>query len=46
MLDYRKPHRTGYHVLFYDKACLGSKSYLKLADEFLLKKNLNVESAA
>jgi hypothetical protein len=25
---------------------LGSKSYFKLADEFLVKKNINVESAA
>ena len=36
----------GLPCVIYDKTCLGSKSYLKLADEFLVKKNLNVESAA
>ena len=36
----------GLPCVIYDKACLGSKSYLKLADEFLAKKNVNVESAA
>ena len=36
----------GLPCVIYDKTCLGSKSYLKLADEFLTKKNINVESAA
>jgi len=36
----------GLPCVIYDKACLGSKSYLKLANEFLDKKNVNVESAA
>ena len=36
----------GMPCVIYDKICLGSKSYFKLADEFLAKKNLNVESAA
>ena len=36
----------GLPCVIYDKTCLGSKSYLKLADEFLVKKNSNVESAA
>ena len=36
----------GLPCVIYDKTCLGSKSYLKLADEFLAKKNINVESAA
>ena len=36
----------GLPCVIYDKTCLGSKSYLKLADEFLVKKNINVESAA
>ena len=36
----------GLPCVMYDKSCSGSKSYLKLADEFLLKKNLDVESAA
>ena len=36
----------GMPCVIYDKTCLGSKSYFKLADEFLAKKNLNVESAA
>ena len=30
----------------YDKNCVGSKSYFSLAKEFLLKKNIEVESAA
>ena len=34
----------GLPCVIYDKTCLGSKSYLKLADEFLVKKNLNMES--
>ena len=36
----------GLPCVIYDKNCLGSKSYFKLADEFLNKKNINVESAA
>ena len=36
----------GLPCVIYDKTCLGSKSYLKLADEFLTKKNIDVESAA
>ena len=36
----------GLPCVIYDKTCLGSKSYFKLADEFLIKKNHNVESAA
>ena len=36
----------GLPCVIYDKTCLGSKSYLKLADEFLVNKNLNAESAA
>ena len=36
----------GMPCVIYDKTCLGSKSYFKLADEFIIKKNLNVESAA
>ena len=36
----------GMPCVIYDKTCLGSKSYFKLADEFLIKKNINVESAA
>ena len=36
----------GMPCVIYDKTCLGSKSYFKLADEFLVKKNPNVESAA
>ena len=36
----------GMPCVIYDKTCLGSKSYFKLADEFLIKKNPNVESAA
>ena len=36
----------GLPCVIYDKTCLGSKSYLKLADEFLVNKNINAESAA
>ena len=36
----------GMPCVIYDKTCLGSKSYSKLADEFLIKKSPNVESAA
>ena len=36
----------GLPCVIYDKGCLGSKSYFQLADEFLSKKNINVESAA
>ena len=36
----------GMPCVVYDRSCLGSKSYLKLADEFRIKKNLKVESAA
>ena len=36
----------GLPCVIYDKACLGSKSYFRLADEFLEKKNNNIESAA
>ncbi len=36
----------GMPCVVYDKTCLGSKSYLKLADEFVVKKSHNVESAA
>jgi|TARA_B100000945_G_scaffold315441_1_gene314632 chromosome partitioning protein len=36
----------GLPCVIYDKSCLGSKSYFKLADEFLIKKDLSVESAA
>ena len=36
----------GLPCVTYDKACLGSKAYFNLADEFLIKKDLNVESAA
>ena len=36
----------GMPCVVYDKTCLGSKSYLKLADEFIVKKSHNVESAA
>ncbi len=36
----------GLPCVVYDKLCVGSKSYLKLANEFLAKKNINVESAA
>ena len=36
----------GLPCVVYDKSCLGSKSYLKLAEEFINKKNIGVESAA
>ena len=36
----------GLPCVVYDKTCSGSKSYLKLANEFLAKKKINVESAA
>ncbi len=36
----------GMPCVVYDKTCLGSKSYFKLADEFVVQKNQNVESAA
>ena len=36
----------GLPCVIYDKTCLGSKFYNKLAQEFLAKKNLNVGSAA
>ena len=36
----------GMPCIIYDKNCLGSKSYLNLAEEFLNKKNKKIESAA
>ncbi len=36
----------GMPCVVYDKTCVGTKSYLKLADEFLVQKNQKVESAA
>ena len=36
----------GLPCVIYDKNCVGSKSYFNLADEFLKKKNVKVESAA
>ena len=36
----------GMPCVIYDKTCLGSKSYLKLADEFKIVKNQKIESAA
>ena len=36
----------GLPCVVYDKSCLGSKSYFKLAEEFLLKASSKVESAA
>ena len=36
----------GLPCVIYDKSCLGSKSYFKLASEFREKKNIKVESAA
>ena len=36
----------GLPCVVYDKACSGSKSYFKLADEFLSKTNPNVVTAA
>ena len=36
----------GFPCIINYNTCLESKSYFKLADEFLNKKNINVESAA
>ena len=36
----------GQPCVIYDKDCLGSKSYFKLSEEFIRKKNIEVESAA
>ena len=36
----------GLPCVVYDKSCLGSKSYFKIAEEFIKKKNIEVESAA
>ncbi len=36
----------GLPCVIYDKNCVGSKSYFNLADEFIRKKNIDVESAA
>jgi chromosome partitioning protein len=36
----------GLPCVIYDKNCVGSKSYFNLADEFIKKKNIKVESAA
>ncbi len=36
----------GLPCVIYDKSCLGSKSYFKLAEEFKHKKNLEIGSAA
>ena len=36
----------GLPCVVYDKKCLGSKSYLSLADEFIKKKNIEIDSAA
>ena len=36
----------GQPCVLYDKNCLGSKSYTKLAEEFLNQKKAEVESAA
>ena len=36
----------GLPCVVYDRTCLGSKSYFSLADEFIKKKNLTIESAA
>jgi len=36
----------GLPCVVYDKSCLGSKSYFKLADEFMKQKSIKVESAA
>ena len=36
----------GLPCVVYDKSCLGSRSYFKLAEEFLQGKNSKVESAA
>ena len=36
----------GLPCVVYDKDCLGSKSYFNLAEEFMKKKNIEIESAA
>ena len=36
----------GQPCVIYDKNCVGSKSYFNLAEEFIRKKNIEVESAA
>ena len=36
----------GLPCVIYDKNCVGSKSYFNLAEEFIRKKNIEVESAA
>ena len=36
----------GLPCVVYDKNCLGSKSYFKLADEFIIQQKQNVDSAA
>ena len=36
----------GLPCVIYDESCIGSRSYIKLADEFLNKKKMDVESAA
>ena len=36
----------GLPCVVYDKSCVGSKSYFKLAEEFIKKNNVKVESAA
>ena len=36
----------GLPCVVYDRSCVGSKSYFSLAEEFLRKKNIDVESAA
>ena len=36
----------GLPCVIYDKSCLGSKSYLNLAEEFIKKKSSKIESAA
>ena len=36
----------GLPCVIYDKSCVGSKSYFKLAEEFVAKNNIEVESAA
>jgi len=36
----------GLPCVVYDKSCVGSRSYFNLAEEFMKKKNLKVESAA
>ena len=36
----------GLPCVVYDKSCVGSKSYFNLAEEFIKKKNIEIESAA